>query len=89
MIPYYALYIVLGIIGFLLQPISLLPDVVLDPNITNALAQAGQFMNVIGAVIPLTLGALLVAVAGMVTISLAIFGYKFIKWIYTKIPGVS
>jgi hypothetical protein len=89
MILYYVVYIGLGIIGFIMQPILLFPDVVIDPNIINALSQAGQFLNVVDNIIPHTLGTLLVAISSMISIELAIFGYKFIKWVYTKIPGVN
>jgi hypothetical protein len=89
MIPYYIAYIILGIVGFILQPILLFPDVVISPAVITALSQVGQFINVVDNIIPHTIGALFVAISGMVSIEIMIFGYKFIKWIYTKIPGVS
>ena len=89
MIPYYIAYILLGIVGFSLQPILLLPDVALPAAIATALITAGTYLGVVDSVIPYTLGALFTAFASMLTIELAIFSYKFIRWVYQKIPGVN
>jgi hypothetical protein len=89
MIPYYIVYILLGIVGFIMQPLTLLPDVVLPSAIATSLATAGTYLGVVDSVIPYTLGALFVAFASMIGIELAIFAYKFIRWVYQKIPGVN
>lgn len=89
MITYYVISILIGFIGALLSPIGSLPDVSLPISITGAFSQAGHLVGIIYNLLPDTITAIFSALSAIVGIEIAIFTYKLIKWIYTKIPGIS
>ena len=79
MIISFLLYILAGFIGALVSPLMLLPDVVLDPNITASISQAGQYLNMADVFLPI---ATLLAIFGLfLTIEVAIFTYKMFMWV--------
>ena len=87
MITYWLLIILTGILQVVISPLLLLPNVALDPRIATSLATAGHYTAILDMVIPVwTLFTIFVL---YVVIEAAIFGYKIIKWIYSKIPGIS
>lgn len=89
MISYFLLIILTGILGGIISPLLLLPDVVLDPNIAAAFANAGQAIYPVRSVIPNTLTSLFAILIIYLVIEAAINGYKLIKWLYQKIPGIN
>ena len=71
----------------LLSPLLLAPDVSLTSAISNSIATASNSLATVNAVVPL--GAIVLIVSSYLAIEGSIFTYKFIKWIYQKIPGVN
>lgn len=75
------------IIGFLISPLTLLNDVVLDPNIISAVSNINGIIATVNPVFPITtLFSILAIITG---IELAIFIYKGIYWLIKKIPTIS
>jgi len=89
MIFYYIIFVLLGIIGVILTPISLFPHVVLPAALLASFATTGTMIGVIYNILPDTLTGIFAALSSIVGIEIAIFAYKFIRWIYQKIPGIA
>ena len=89
MITYYLVIILLTLLGGFLTPLSYLPDASLPSSIANSLTTIGSFTGLIWWVMPLSLTALVGSVAIIVATENWIAIYKVVKWIYSKIPGVS
>lgn len=89
MIIYFLSVLALSIVNLLMLPIAGLADVSLTsgiaPGIVFAAGSLGLFYQFVPAVL-IALGAIMV---GMIGFELAIFSYKMVKWIYTKIPGIT
>ena len=79
MITNFILYILYGFVGVIISPLLLLPNVSLDANVSAAISQAGQYLNMIDIVLPI---ASLMAIFGLfLTIEAAIFTYKVFMWV--------
>lgn len=89
MISYFIVLILEVIVGVILSPLLLLPNVTLPDNIATSLAQVVAWLWIVMTTIPYTLAALFAALVVVVGIETKIFSYKAIKWIYNKIPGVN
>lgn len=72
---------------FLISPITLLPDVTLSPDLSNAIANIQGILSTVDPLFPL---ATMFACLGiLVAVELAIFAYKAIYWLIKKIPTIS
>jgi hypothetical protein len=81
------LQLILSALFVVITPILLLPDVSLNSNVPTAIATASGWLGLINQILPL---ATMLAVFGIVLIvENTHFGYKLIRWIYQKIPGVN
>ncbi len=81
------LYLLYYAISLVLSPLLLFSDVVLPPQFTDALTSAGASLGIVSVIAPVgTIAAVIVVFA---VVEGFIFGYKIIKWVYTKIPGVN
>ena len=89
MITYYFLYLCTGILNGLTTPLRLLPDASIPDSFTSWLAQTGGYISIATKLMPLTIAALFVVVALIVVVENADGIFKVVKWIYTKIPGIS
>jgi hypothetical protein len=87
MIPYYLILIFLYILGLITAPLQLLPVASLSVDLTGTLTNAGNYLALFNIFLPL---ATLFTVFGIViTIEGAYFTYKAVKWVYSKIPGIT
>lgn len=89
MITYYFLYLCTGLLLTFAAPIYLLPDASIPGSFAAALTLAGGYISVAAKLVPLTIAALFVVVALMVIVENTDGIFKVVKWIYTKIPGIS
>jgi len=81
------LQLILAAIGLVLSPILFLPDVSLNSAIPSALAAAGAWLGLANEVLPLA--TMLIVFGTILVVENTHFGYKVLKWIYQKIPGVN
>jgi hypothetical protein len=87
MITYYLILIFLYLLGLIVSPLRLLPIASLSVNLTGTLTSAGNYLALFDIFLPI---ATLFTVFGIViVIEGAYFTYKAVKWVYTKIPGIS
>lgn len=89
MIVYYILYILIGDVGIITYPVTLFPDVSLPAPIATAVTQASGVIGILYNIIPLTIIALFAVLATFLVVEGGIFAYKFVKWLYNKIPGIN
>lgn len=80
------LSLIFGFISWVLSPITNLPDVLLDPNITSAISTAGGYLGMIDSVFPI--GTFLIVFGIILGIDAGIIVYRVIMWGIRKIPGV-
>lgn len=79
MIVNFILRILYGFIGLLVSPLLLFADVSLDSNISAAISQAGQYLNMVDIILP---AATLIAILGLfLTIEASILTYKMFMWV--------
>jgi hypothetical protein len=89
MITYYFLVIITGILDLIATPISQLPNASLPSSLTAGLSSAGGYIAIVGTLFPLTVVALFGSLTIMVVVENADAIFKVVKWVYTKIPGIS
>ena len=81
------LNLVFVFLQFILTPISLLGDVVINSGFTNALSTASGYYHSLNAILPVD------TMLEIFGVSLAIEGayllYKIIMWIIRKIPSIN
>lgn len=87
MITGFLLTILQTIVSAVLTPFQALPDVALDPNLINGIANVQGIMSTIEPIFPLE--TLLNILGIVVGIEIAIFTYKAIMWLIKKIPTIS
>jgi hypothetical protein len=81
------IFIVGNFIKGILSPLLLFSDVVLPAAMTSAITSFKPYISIADGFFPIaTLGQV---IAVVVLVELALFAYKFIRWIYNKIPGVN
>lgn len=81
------LQLILAALFVVITPILLLPDVSLNSAVPTAISTASEWLGAINQVLPL---ATIFIVFGLVLlIENTHFGYKIIRWVYQKIPGVN
>ena len=83
------LQLILAALFVVITPILLLPDVSLPGNVSSAIATAGGYIGLIAEVAPATIVSIMAIFALVLIIENTHFGYKLIRWVYQKIPGVS
>ena len=81
------LQLILAALFAVISPILLLPDVSLSSSVPTAIATASGYLGLINQVVPLA--TLFIVFGTVLIIENTHFGYKLIRWIYQKIPGVS
>lgn len=81
------LYIIYGFIWAITSPFRLMADVALPANITGAVASASSALAPLAVVLPLV--SLVSVLAIFLSVEGAIAIFKIIKFVYTKIPGVT
>ena len=80
----------IGIVSALIAALLLLGNLLPSAAIASAILAANGYLAVIYGFLPLTMTALLAALAALFTIEvLVIAPYKLAKWVWKKIPGVS
>ena len=89
MIVYQIVNLLLDFLRVLIFPITLLPDVTLDPQLAVNLTSAGAKFAMVYGIAPYTMTALIAVFIIFLGIEAAILAYKIIKWIYSKIPGIT
>jgi hypothetical protein len=89
MIFYYILIILIGLLNWIALPISSLPDVSLPANLAAAITASSTMLSVFYQIVPFTLTALAGILGALIVFELAIWSYKLVKWVYSKIPGIN
>lgn len=74
-------------INFILTPITNLSNVVLNPEISNALTSLSAWLHNVEIFFPVS--SLLGILGVFVVVETVILSYKLIKWGYSKIPGIT
>jgi hypothetical protein len=89
MITYYFLYFFTGVLNGLAAPLYYLPDASIPSSFAGWLSQTGGYISVASKLMPLTIAALFVVLGMIIIVENADGIFKVVKWIYTKIPGIS
>ena len=89
MITYWFFYFVTGVLDGLVVPIQNLPNASLPGGLSAWLSATGGYIALAGSIAPLTIAALFVVIGMVVIVENADGIFKVVKWIYTKIPGIS
>ncbi|MFA5386756.1 MAG: hypothetical protein WC297_03785 [Candidatus Paceibacterota bacterium] len=81
------LYLLYGVVKAIISPITLLPDVSLSSNVSNAIASASNYLEAVDFILPV---ATIIAVFAIIlVVEGAILAYKMINWLIRKIPGIN
>lgn len=87
MITSFLLTILFDLILIPLLPLTALDDVVIPPDLANAIQNVQGFISSVDPIFPV---ATLIIILGIVVlIEVAIFTYKGIMWVIKKIPTIS
>jgi len=89
MITYYLLYLCTGILNGLAATLYNLPDASLPASFTSALTNTGNYISIAFKFLPDTIAAIFTVITFIVVVENADGIFKVVKWIYTKIPGIS
>jgi hypothetical protein len=89
MILYWFLYFCTGVLNGLAVPITNLPNATLPDGVISWITTTGGYLALAGHVMPATIAALVVVIGMVLVIKNADGIFKVVKWIYTKIPGIS
>lgn len=89
MITYYFLYAWTGILNGIAATIYALPDATIPTQFSAWLATTGGYLAIATKFLPLTIAALLIAIGMMLAVENADGIFKVVKWVYSKIPGIS
>jgi len=87
MISYWFMLFLSWITALFVSPLLLFPDVSLSAGLTTALTTAGGYVNGMGFILPLD--TLFQVFGAYIAVEVGLAAYKAIKWVYTKIPGIS
>lgn len=87
MIVSFFLYAMYYALDFIITPIKILPDVVLDSGIGGAINDGASALATFNAFIPLT--ALFAVVASILLVELIVLLYKLIMWALRRLPTQS
>ena len=89
MITYYFLYICVTILNGIATTLYGLPNASLPSGFIGWLTQTGGYISIATTLMPLTIAALFAVLAMIIAVENADGIFKVVKWIYTKIPGIS
>jgi hypothetical protein len=89
MITYWIFYFITGILDGLVLPIQNLPNASLPGGLSSWLSETGGYIALATKIAPLTIAALFVVLTMVVVVENTDGIFKVVKWIYTKIPGIS
>ena len=87
MIWYTILHWYYSVVLWTMRPILAQPDASISPDLAASIQNASSYLHILDVVIPV--GTIVAIVAAFLVYEGVIFGYKIIRWVYTKIPGVS
>lgn len=76
-------------IGLMLAGLLALGNILPTATIASAITSAGSYLAVIYEIVPATTLALLAIFGTMLLIEFYVSTYKLIKWLYTKLPGIT
>ena len=74
-------------IALLIAPLNLLPNATINPNVSSALAQVGDYFAIMNGIFPI--GTLLAVLGAVLSVEVFILTYKVIMWVIKKIPTIS
>lgn len=83
------LYIIYAVVWVITYPLRALNDATLSPSFTSALGTVSSYMTAVYDILPQSTGALLGALATLISIEVGIFIYKQIMWGIKRIPTQS
>jgi len=81
---YWLLY---GIVIAATAPLTALPDATLPAGLTAAISSAGGALAAVDTIAPVS--TIVAVIVYWATLEAAILTYQLIRWVYSKIPGVS
>lgn len=87
MITYYIVLIFINIFLAITAPLLVLPIATISIDATTALSNVSQWLAYLNVIFPIN--ELLTMIGIIISMELAYFGYKGIRWIYRKIPGIN
>ena len=79
--------LMLWLLSFVTWVISKLPDTPSFSIISTAVHAANSYITSVAQVFPIV--TLVAIVAFVVVFDLVLIGYKVIKWVYKKVPGIN
>ncbi len=87
MIVYWLIKILIYLLELVTAPLLLLPVATLSVDLTGTLTQAGQFLALFDIFLPIP--TLFTVFGIVISVEAGYFGYKAVKWVYNKIPGIN
>jgi hypothetical protein len=87
MIIYWLVKILIYLLELVTSPLLLLPAATLSVDLTGTLTQAGQFLALFDIFLPIP--TLFTVFGVVISVEAGYFGYKAVKWVYNKIPGIN
>jgi hypothetical protein len=89
MITFFIGAILIGLVQIIIYPITFLPGVAFPGEMTTSISLFGGTIHIFGLILPTTVPTIFSIFTIFIGIEAGIFGYKIIKWIYSKIPGIN
>ena len=87
MITYGLILIFVGLFLSVSSPLLLLPVAVLSVDYSTALSNISGYLSYLNVIMPVSELFILIGLA--LAVELTYFGYKGIRWVYRKIPGIT
>lgn len=75
------------LIKLLLSPLLLFSDVALPANVSATISSVNNYLASMAQIAPIY--TIISVIALIVSMEVAIFGYKFIMWVIRKIPTIN
>lgn len=89
MITYYFIVVLLGALQAVVLPMTILPDITFSTSLNSSLSGMGASIHVFSLVLPATVPTIFAIFVSFIGIEAGILGFKLIKWVYSKIPGIN
>lgn len=81
------LYLIYGFIRIIITPLLYLDDVQPNSDLTASISFSSGLLSSLNNIIPTN--TLLIILGILIVYEIMLGGYKIIKWVYNKIPGVN
>jgi len=81
------LFVLYAFLFVVTSPLRLAADVTSNSTIVSSIVTANGYLNSIP--FAYTLASILGALAVLTAFEVAYYGYKIIRWVYQKIPGIT